>query len=197
MKKLVAIALIAAMATVANAGLAMVASGVDKDLVAPGLQVDAGDAVTISLTTAANFNGYGIDAIFDGGAGGAASDVWSGGAGLTYTLPGYQENSPTCLVSYVAAYASTNALPADVLVFSFSYTVAATALPGTITLSALPAGSNFYSNVDAAWYTAEAPYCNLLGVTNSIDSASFQVIPEPMTLGLLGLGGLFLRRRLA
>jgi hypothetical protein len=31
--------------------------------------------------------------------------------------------------------------------------------------------------------------------TNVVDSASINIIPEPMTIALLGLGGLFLRRR--
>jgi hypothetical protein len=189
MKKLVAIALIAAMATVANAGIGFTA---------PAGDFNPGDVVTIVLTSTGACNGFNFDAISDGGNGGVASDIIMG-AGLTELLPGYLENtSAGILIDYAAAYATGSPLGSGVALFTFSYTVSpAITAPKMITIAPLPAGTSFYSRLDDTTYTAAASTGDLGGVTTPIDGVTLSIIPEPMTLGLLGLGGLFLRRRLA
>lgn len=55
----------------------------------------------------------------------------------------------------------------------------------SFTSSAIPAGANF---VDVAFFNGTA-------TTGSITVDNISVVPEPMTMSLLGLGGLLLRRR--
>jgi hypothetical protein len=202
MKKLVAIALIAAMATVANAGVSFVASGVDKDLVAPGLQLDAGDAVTISMVVSGGTSaGFDVGVIDDGDALGAASDLSVNPLLTTQTNPGYVENSDAkdgsigALISFWGYVTSGTPLAAGATLASFQYTIAATQV-GDVTIACAPAGS-YWSALDGAAYEFGASTAGFGSGVVPIDAVTLNVIPEPMTLGLLGLGGLFLRRRLA
>jgi len=193
MKKFVAIALVLAMASMANAGIGFVASATE---------VTSGGTVTIMLKATAACNGFNFDAIDDGDVVGAAADiVW--GAGLTQLMPGYIENGEKTgsasgvVIDYAAAYATTNAIAAGVTMFSFTYTAPTVLVPTNVTIAPLAAGVVFHSVLDNVDYTATASTGDLGGVTTPIDGVTILVTPEPMTLGLLGLGGLFLRRRLA
>jgi len=187
MKKLVAIALIAAMATVANAAVGFTAASTD---------VEAGDIVTINLVGSGACAGFSISAVSDGGMGGVAGALTFNPT-LTILGPGYLDNTAAgILFDTASAYAGGANVAAGGVLFSFTYAVSAGAVPGAIVIAPLAAGTQFV-DVYGDTYTAEASQGNIGGQMQDISGITLNVIPEPMTLGLLGLGGLFLRRRLA
>jgi hypothetical protein len=191
MKKLVAIALVLVMASVASAGIGFVSSKTD---------VLAGETVTITLVATAVCNGFSVDAL--GGVGTAPAGVATLGTynvGLTALQPGYLENGAGILIDFIAAAPSAGAIAAGANLYTFTYTVSSAATLGqTVVIAPLALGAEFFSTLDGVSYTvSNAPTADLGGVTTPIDGLTLNVIPEPMTLGLLGLGGLFLRRRLA
>jgi hypothetical protein len=192
MKKLVVLVVIIAVASVANAGVAFVAYnaagtaalGVSGDPIFPG------GIITVKLIATGPCNGIVIDAISDGGAGGVASNLFVPTA--SYPISGgYLENVGGVLISYVS-YAADPLLQAGATLMSFQYTVGNLPTSGPflgLPIGALPSGTSFLSS-DGFTYVVGPSTATISGVVESIP-----VIPEPMTLGLLGLGGLFLRRR--
>jgi hypothetical protein len=204
MKKLVAIALIAAMASVAN-GAGTIGlyvqdwNGTDD--------FNPGDVLTIQLKNMDEVcNGFSLYTVSDGAGGGAASTPLTMGSGLTTILAGSISNTDPdgthagVLINDVSAYATTNALPSGSILFSFVYTIdSGIDSPTTITLAPLASGTLFWymDGESKLEWNADPSVGDLKAVTTPIDGVSFDVVPEPMTLGLLGLGGLFLRRRLA
>jgi hypothetical protein len=207
MKKLVAIALVLALASMANAGIGFVAVG--------GNTVNPGQVVTIQLVSTVDqmAGGFSFGILSDNGANGSVSGLTyaTGAAGTqTFTVVSGGEVLNTAAGVGATSGAGTSALiyaltlQANALInpgvlASFSYTVPATA-HGQINLGVLAAGAIYmYSDGDS--YAADASYANMkvggAPTDVAIDGVTLNVVPEPMTLGLLSLGGLFLRRRLA
>ena len=166
MKKLLVLMLVLGIASMATAGLTFGT--------APAV-MNVGDPVSVSLEADAGTAGASSDVSFVG----ASGIVGLGVAGGAETTPGSDTVNPQG-GAYVGYY----------------QTIMGTTTPGGYTLggevveldlSGLAVGTyTLYSYTAAGWNTNYT--------TN--DSMSIQVlVPEPMTIGLLGLGGLFLRRR--
>jgi hypothetical protein len=181
MKKLLVLALVLSMATIANAGLTFVTStGVTE--------VTAGQQVTINLVTDAGTSimGFGFDAV-------VGSGVASGGAIAQPAIFQSRTNGPMNYAPGVLAaytYASNTDTPSVYttgIVYSFN-----------LVIPALPASTNIVINTmsDGDLYLDAAYFAAGVGeVDGNFNALTLHVTPEPMTLSLLGLGGLFLRRR--
>jgi hypothetical protein len=178
MKKVLVTLLVLGLASAANAGLVLGVGGAD----APA-EIDVSDVVqivgvdTVPANAALYVAVYG-DLSIDGG-----SLVYSG------NLSSYDN-----LEAYAAAigYPDGPSLLADFDSFGLSGIVdlsAATLADGSATPAPLTGVL-----VDGITMTGEGGRLDLVDdALSTIDSVT--VIPEPMTIALLGLGGLFLRRR--
>jgi hypothetical protein len=158
--------------------------------------VNVGETITINLISDAGCYGFTIDLVTDGGKGGICSDL-SFNSSMTVISAGYIENAymnepefyPVgmyILFSYAAAYAPISPCVAGAPVFSFKYTADSILGPVTITPYAYDGGIG--------------PCTALVGsdpTPQEITGCTITVVPEPMTVALLGLGGLWLRRKMA
>lgn len=80
-------------------------------------------------------------------------------------------------------------LVADSVLYSFTVNTAGLADGTIITINDVTTGTNPFGMPPFPMTTT------VDGATADMGAMSFSVVPEPLTLGLLGLGGLFLRRR--
>ena len=128
------------------------------------------------------------DIVDMGGAVGSAVVYTS--AAVAISLSGYQDNYNGNLLSTVAADTSSGALAAPGVSISFDYTLPATA-SSDWWVAPLKSGETY--TYDGGSFTVGATYSNLEATNYPV--AGLHIIPEPMTVLLLGLGGLFLRRR--
>ena len=149
-----------------------VASAAVIELLSPAT-AEVGDIVTINLYSDVTAGDFTVLSISDGGAGGSASNavVTAGFDWVIFTGPGTL-NTGGFLVENATGKTNFGSPLVGGILYSFDYTVAAAPI-GTII--------NF---------TADG---NVGGTI--ISGAAMEVIPEPITIALLGLGGLFLRRR--
>ncbi|MHC4425653.1 MAG: PEP-CTERM sorting domain-containing protein [Planctomycetota bacterium] len=165
MKKLLVLTLVLGLASAANAVLIDVDGQVGQALVNP----DTAAVITLISEDTANFLGY---VIVDAGGSGVLSGVEAlAGAGNQSSAAAY-DVEPEWGLGFELTVAST-AVPTDVAIgpqFTLSYSYSGDLAPGT-TISLY---------VDPEFEVA---------------AAQTTIVPEPMTVLLLGLGGLFLRRR--
>ena len=163
MKKLLVLALVLGVASLANAGLAFTVGGVEY---ASGSTVAIDGQTTIGLVNDTEFDGVPDVAYIEVAPG--AEVVGSGTVGTV--LPGTWS-----IVDYGLSY--------GLYYWQISNTVAGVgdSLVGTM-FTVDVAGPTTLNVYQSDWAT----------IIGSIELAS---IPEPMTMGLLGLGGLFLARR--
>ena len=179
MKRMLVALTIVVFASVSFAGLEW---QVSKD------RVLAGETVTISLvdTDGEGFASILMDVITDYGAGGLASNL-AIAPFASFPDAGYVGTGAN-LIEWVGGSADDNQLEGlSGVLYSFDYTVSDLAPMGLfINIGASTEGVNLASYVSMA-----------NGEAGPIDDAVLEVIPEPMTMALLGLGGLFLRRRRA
>ncbi len=113
------------------------------------------------------------------------------GAGMTLAEAGYLENSGTngVLFDWFAEY-STDGVAAGIVLASFNYTIG----PNLgYWVAPLVTGTS-YLDIGGAQYAAGLSAANLVGNAET-PIGGVHIIPEPVTIVLLGLGGLFLRRR--
>jgi len=123
-----------------------------------------------------------------GGAVGSAV-VYTSTSGVSVDESGWQDNYLGNLFCTVSAH-STGAISPGTVTISFDYT-----LPSTISsdywVAPLVGGQTYYYSGGS--FAPGDSYSNLEAVNVLI--GGLHIIPEPMTVLLLGLGGLFLRRR--
>ncbi|HSV26891.1 MAG TPA: PEP-CTERM sorting domain-containing protein, partial [Sedimentisphaerales bacterium] len=160
-----------------------------------------GQVITIKLVAGVGGSlGFNIGAVDDGAPRGTVVSFWTNPGLGTELSPGYIENADPepglsgALISYWAFVTTAAPVPAGADLIRFVYTVPSV-VTAPITIATLPAGAAFRSPADGAVWVVEASAVGR-GL-DIIEIGSVTLIPEPMTIGLLGLGGLFLRRRLA
>jgi hypothetical protein len=178
MKKLLILGFILAMASAASAGTAW-------------FEVNAGDSppykpsdtITIDLVSDVKVSSVYIDAIASNA--GTAHDPRSLNTALSI-LPmlGTIVNSGGILIQGPiqgsAPFDFTTHVPPGQAIYSFEFHVPD--VPWSTYITICTSGSGEVTDFD-------------LGTTVQIDPLTIHVVPEPMTIALLGLGGLFLRRR--
>ena len=194
MKKLLVLTLVLGIAAMANATLDWTVTG----STAVGLPTDVmqGDVLTLSLIVSADeASAVKVDLLTDNGGDGA---IVAATSPLTLGTDGMDAAAfDAMLVSYGMEAlgldegdwaqldkftTSTNVVGA---ILTLTYVVDADADFGAILISAggldVLGGNNYVAQLDTGF--------------TAVPSLGLNVIPEPMTLALLGLGGLFLRRR--
>ena len=181
MKKFLVLALVLSMATMAQAGIVFQSSATE---------VHPSDILTISLVTtnAEHVQGLELDAIVDGTSTlGTAATPLTLNSHFNFADPGYLVNTGGALIKWVNASDTTvGGDYATGTLYTFLYHVPTVPASTYITINA----------------SDQTPYGNTVEIDFSDGSSIYStqgvvihVIPEPMTMGLLGLGGLFLRRR--
>ncbi|MBA7587031.1 hypothetical protein ES708_29041 [subsurface metagenome] len=182
MKKLLVLLLVFAMASWANAAIVSFSAG-------DGLP---GDTIGITVSSDEQVAGVTLALIADSGFGGTANPgAWNtlfttADAGYNGTAGGYGAGDLIMVSGGISL-----GFPATGLLYSYSYDIPSDAAFGAtivFTVGDLP-DFGIASSID---YLVE-------GATAQMSMAGMEftstVIPEPMTIALLGLGGLFLLRR--
>jgi hypothetical protein len=190
MKRLVAIVLVLAMASAASAGIGFTSS---QAFYMPG------EIVTIYLVASGRCNGFNLATVSDFGAGGAVIGTPTFNPAFV-PFPGYIDNTPNIpgavglLMDSCGAYASSTGPAAGAILFSFQYQT-----PVSIsTIVIAPVAGGTIVNYDYGTFVCEPSLGDVGGQDQLITGCVLNSgVPEPMTLGLFGLGGLFLRRRIA
>jgi len=182
MKNLFVILAVLAVVSMASAGTI--------SLVPSATLVDSGTIITISLIADSDVTGLTIDAIKDNAAntqnqgGYTMASILTVGRALGGTL-----NNGSLLLEYVGGSISApgQKVLAGAVIWSMDYKVVG-ADNQVITIS---------TTFDDESYFEPLIIFNDNSSTGTVGSAQVTLTPEPMTIALLGLGGLFLRRKLS
>ena len=200
MKKLLSVFLVLAMASSASAYyMRFDVKDVDKqDSYAPSdyitIVLETDDPAIILLA---------IEAIVDDDDFGTAHDPLALNAGFeSFDDPGYIVNTgrvgaqPNILIEYIFAATSVTPIPlvgGEAIIYSFVYHVPDKPFSTVVTIDDW-GDDDFWllsEVINAQDYTyGDVPWADQL-----IEGTQIHIVPEPMTIALLGLGGLFLRRR--
>jgi hypothetical protein len=165
MKKLLILLLVFGMASAANAALSLIAP----------TEIDEGDTATIQISS---------DSTADGDSGCYLDIYYASEGGFSLSNPRYTPIAPRPPIIIPYIYLSGDGYEIEVL---FATTPGEVVTPGVwfeVDLTCLKADVDAFVEM----YDSAAPYA-------LIDSLTIHQIPEPMTIALLGLGGLFVLRR--
>jgi hypothetical protein len=187
MKKLLILAIVVSVASMASASIVLVASNptpIKGETITMTIKTDASEAVSTFQV-------------------GIIRDDVSGGLAATGTLhSGFTQNTDVGYrgdvlglgddagdIGYMSGAVNPPAYitGTSVVLYTYTYTVSPSALPGVINFT-IPdtSGSPYFFTSQVGLYPS---------ATVGISGTSVTVIPEPATIALLGLGGLLLRRR--
>jgi len=181
MKKLVALVLVLALASfVSAATIPFTFQAVG------GNDVLAGSTITINCvgdTASTGFliGGVKVTGAVSGVVKGAVSSAFTGVVNAGTQRDGSQQN--VWITGVTGTPAGTN-----------------TVAPGTFytfTVKVGAAGSVVIDDFQGSAYTSATRYSSYSGQTIDMAPITLNIVPEPITIALLGLGGLFLRRRMA
>ena len=202
MKKLLTLVLILAMASLANAAAV--------DFYADGVKV-LGDCVTtvqpgasVEVTVKADFAVIGLQMATTADGGTAAAVGTLNPAFTLLNIPGTLRNGPGSGTLFIlidkisGGMPLGSSIPAGTVLYTFTWVAPDPGAACTAyTIGATPDQYvNPFFPPPPPNYTVKAD--GAAGeLVNVFSPATVNVIPEPMTIALLGLGGLFLRRRLA
>lgn len=168
---------------------------------APDSVVAAGATVTINLVADGQCDHFEIGGISDGSAGGSVSNLQvSDLMDLDLDFPGYIFNLIHENTGYLFAYMTVNAdnaVEAGTPLLSFDYTVSSQ-WDGLTEITVTPLAHDdpyfYYWDGELCEDVAYPSIASVAG-TGGIPIQGVTIVPEPATMALLGLGGLFLRRR--
>jgi len=182
MKKIIAILVLCAFVSVSSAAIVFQTASTT---------VGYGDTFTVNVVADTAVVGLAISTTVSGDATGWSNNIMavSGSFNTNGTLiaPGNVVNLAVRGASGTAGTGVTYA--AGTVLFSFDVT--AGNVDGVITID------DYNGSAASAGLTGGPMATKVDAVAASIDALTVNVVPEPMTMALLGLGGLFIRRRRA
>jgi hypothetical protein len=199
-KKLALFMVLFSLADIANAAVEWQVTGSQQTFY--GYFASPGQTVTINLvSTDRACNGYSFGAA-------AEVDAWGNqidkggqvlsltpGVGVTVGYPGDIDNYRGALFSNQSGYCVSYPVPANTPIFSFTYKISDSWDGTLITIEALPGGKR-YTFDDGFSYVVDDSLIYLSGIANPVPfTGKLVLVPEPITLGMLGLGGLYLRKK--
>jgi len=185
MNKLLSILMVLVLASIASAVASPVWFDVhpdDKDGI-----YEPSDWITIVVVTDAQVIGLDLAAIEDGDAGGTANNPLTLNTHFgSLNDPGQLVNSGGILIKWVAGNSGAGDYATDIL-YEFEYHIPDDAQASDYILIGDETGGNYWLTwidfYDGSYYEGD------------LDPVEIHVTPEPTTIALLGLGGLFLARR--
>jgi len=151
---------------------------------------DIGDTIHIEILAPGVGCQFYVDAIRDDAGNSATISGSVAGLAWSSSSSGHSSETPgTTLWDYAYGYLPVGSTFASgTLLMTYTYTIP-NVVQDTITISAWIDEGNGYN--PPKWQDSGLNYIN------GLDSVELNLVPEPMTIALLGLGGLFLRRKLS
>ena len=189
MKKLLVLVLVLCVATMANAALISSTQGslFRMDITGASATVNAGDTLTVQIFAGSDLAVSSmLDTVLNiskaasvGAITQSSAAQWSTyGSSKTAAGAGFNVNVNGTLPADIATGAS---------IYSFTFVTGAAGIVTIDAVSGLWSGSTAVAGPADGYYESGAIY--------GLPYAQVNVVPEPITVALLGLGGLFIRRR--